>query len=90
VVKIRILRHKILGLMFTAMGLVIRDHGLGCNNIISKFRVKVMRLVANFKVSNHNYTFNVLGLEVGSSEIKVQTLQPLTIYLNPNPNTQIP
>lgn len=72
------------------MGLVIRDHGLGCNNIISKFRVKVMRLVANFKVSNHNYTFNVLGLEVGSSEIKVQTLQPLTIYLNPNPNTQIP
>jgi len=49
-----------------------------------------MRLVANFKVSNRNYTFNVLGLEVESSEIKVQTLQPLTIYLNPNPNTQIP
>jgi len=49
-----------------------------------------MRLVANFKVSNHNSTFNVLGLEVESSEIKVQTLQPLTIYLNPNPNTQIP
>ncbi len=30
------------------MGLVIRDHGLGCNNIISKFRVKVMKLVEIF------------------------------------------
>ncbi len=76
--------------MCMALGLVIRDHGFGCNNITSKFKVRVMRLVANFKVSNHNYTFNVLGLEVESSEIKVQTLQPLTIYLNPNPNTQIP
>lgn len=64
--------------------------GVNCNNITSKFKVRVMRLVANFKVSNHNSTFNVLGLEVESSEIKVQTLQPLTIYLNPNPNTQIP
>jgi hypothetical protein len=76
--------------MFVAMGLVVRDHGLGCNNITSKFRVRVTRLVENFKVSNHNYTFNVLGLGVGSSDIKVETLQPLTIYLNPNPNTQIP